>query len=110
MITFLLVLVMSLTDRGLAVNSKCEECHKKVTPEIVKDFNRGKMARSMTCADCHGDGHMSADDVDKVQLPTISTCEQCHEEQVKQYMSGKHALGPVEIKELAAEMRKQAHQ
>jgi hypothetical protein len=97
MVVFLIVLVMSLTDRGLAVNSKCEECHKKVTPEIVKDFNRGKMAKSMTCADCHGDGHMSADDVDKVQLPTISTCEQCHEEQVKQYMSGKHALGLVAI-------------
>ncbi len=80
-----------------AVNSKCEECHKKVTPGIVKDFNRGKMAESMTCADCHGDAHMSANDADKAQLPTISTCKQCHEEQVNQYMSGKHALGLVAI-------------
>ncbi len=73
--------------------SKCEECHVKLNPGLVKDFNRGKMAKKLTCKTCHGGGHMSADDVDKVQLPTISTCKKCHKKQTEQYMSGKHALG-----------------
>ncbi len=73
--------------------SKCEECHAKLNPGLVKDFNRGKMAKKLTCKTCHGGGHMSADDVDKVKLPTISTCKKCHKKQTEQYMSGKHALG-----------------
>jgi len=41
-----------------AVTSKCEECHAKITPGIVKDFNRGVMSEELTCATCHGEGHM----------------------------------------------------
>ncbi|NOY76836.1 MAG: cytochrome C [Calditrichaeota bacterium] len=89
--------VTGFSNSVKAVNSKCEECHKKITPGIVADFNRGKMAESLTCADCHGSAHMSANDVDKAELPTISTCKKCHTEQVEQYMSGKHALGLVAI-------------
>ncbi len=77
--------------------SKCETCHKEVTPGVVKDFNRGKMSKYLTCKSCHGSGHTSASDVAKVQLPTISTCKKCHSTQVKQYMSGKHALGLLPI-------------
>jgi len=77
--------------------SKCEECHGKVTPGIVKDFNRGKMSKRMACYSCHGKGHMSAKDVEKAKLPTISTCKKCHRKQVRQYMSGKHALGLLPI-------------
>ncbi len=77
--------------------SKCEECHKKVTPGIVKDFNRGKMSHMLTCKSCHGSAHTSAADAAKAELPTISTCKRCHNTQVKQYMSGKHALGLLPI-------------
>ena len=77
--------------------SKCEECHAKVSPGVVKDFNRGKMSKYLTCKSCHGSAHTSASDAEKVQLPTISTCKKCHETQVKQYMSGKHALGLLPI-------------
>jgi len=80
-----------------AVTSKCEECHAKLTPGIVKDFNRGVMAETLACYDCHGKGHMSADDVDKAKLPTIATCQECHEDQADQYLSGKHAKGLLPI-------------
>lgn len=76
-----------------AVSSKCEECHAKITPGIVKDFNRGVMSKTMDCTACHGEGHMTANDVDKAKLPTIATCQECHEDQATQYLSGKHALG-----------------
>ncbi|RTZ94296.1 MAG: cytochrome C, partial [Deltaproteobacteria bacterium] len=78
---------------AMAKTSKCETCHAKITPGIVKDFNRGKMAEELTCADCHGTAHTSAADASKAVLPTISTCKKCHSKQVKQYMSGKHSLG-----------------
>jgi len=73
--------------------STCEECHVKLNPGLVKDFNRGKMAKKLTCKSCHGSGHTSAADADKAKLPTISTCKKCHKKQAEQYMSGKHALG-----------------
>ncbi len=92
-----LVMLGLTSSPTLATPSKCEECHAKIMPGLVEDFNRGVMAETMTCADCHGDGHMSADDVDKVKLPTIATCRECHEEQAKQYLSGKHALGLLPI-------------
>jgi len=77
--------------------SKCEECHVKISPLQVQDFNRGKMAETMDCTSCHGSAHQSDQDVDKVQLPTIATCQACHEEQAKQYLSGKHALGLIAL-------------
>ena len=75
--------------------SKCEECHTKVTPGIVKDFNRSKMSGTLTCKTCHGSDHMSEKDVASAKLPTIKTCKRCHEEQAEQYLAGKHALGRI---------------
>jgi len=76
-----------------AVDSKCEECHKKITPGIVEDFNRGIMSENLACYDCHGEEHTNEKDVDKAKLPTIETCKKCHPKQANQYLSGKHALG-----------------
>ncbi|MBL0717588.1 MAG: cytochrome c3 family protein, partial [Desulfosarcina sp.] len=80
-----------------AVTSKCEECHTKLTPGIVKDFNRGVMSEELTCTACHGKGHMGKDDVAKAKLPTISTCQECHDDQASQYLGGKHAKGLLPI-------------
>ena len=77
--------------------SKCEKCHAKITPGIVKDFNRGKMSKVLKCYSCHGKAHNSEKDVHLAKLPTISTCKRCHRKQVNQYMSGKHALGLLPI-------------
>ncbi len=72
----------------------CVDCHNTITPGAVKDWQNSKHFESeIGCASCHGDQHTSADDVDKVQLPTPATCNECHETQVSQYSAGKHALG-----------------
>ncbi|WP_298431973.1 multiheme c-type cytochrome [Geobacter sp.] len=75
-----------------AQKSKCISCHEKVTPGIVTQFLSGKMAKVMDCSGCHGSDHQSADDVARVQLPTPETCAKCHEQRVKEYRAGKHAL------------------
>ena len=77
--------------------SPCEDCHAKLEPLLVKDFNRGKMSNTLTCANCHGSEHMSEKDVDKAKLPTIETCQACHPTQAGQYLEGKHALGLVAL-------------
>lgn len=86
-------IVLGSAGTAVAVSSDCEDCHAKITPLMVEDFNRGKMSETMTCADCHGEEHTSADDVEKATLPTIATCQPCHEEQAEQYLAGKHAKG-----------------
>jgi hypothetical protein len=87
--------LMILAGTAAAIPSACEECHAKITPNLVADFNRGVMSKEMDCTGCHGDSHQGNDDVDKALLPTIETCAECHEDQADQYLSGKHALGRV---------------
>ena len=47
----LCAVVAALTIAGVtpsvAADSKCAECHAKITPMIVKDFNRGVMSETM---------------------------------------------------------------
>jgi hypothetical protein len=70
----------------------CIECHKTKTPNIVSDWQLSKHSQNgIGCSICHGDGHQSAEDVDKVALPTPATCQQCHPDQVDQFMKGKHS-------------------
>ena len=70
----------------------CVECHKKVTPNIVSDWQLSKHnLNKIGCSECHGDQHKSAQDVAKVKIPTPDTCANCHEARVKQFKSGKHA-------------------
>ncbi len=72
---------------------ECLECHKEITPNIVSDWQVSKHSEnSVSCSVCHGDGHMTAEDVDKVELPTPDTCADCHEDQVTQFKKGKHAV------------------
>ena len=82
---------------ALALPSKCEECHMKITPKMVEDFNRSEMAETMTCDECHGSEHKGNDDEAKAELPTIETCRECHPDQAEQYLSGKHALGLISL-------------
>jgi len=75
-----------------AVGQDCVECHKKLTPNIVSDWEVSKHSQaSVGCEVCHGDGHTSAEDVSKVRIPTPDTCAECHEKQVEQFKAGKHA-------------------
>ncbi len=81
-----------LVAAGVGMAQDCVTCHTKVTPNIVKDWQLSKHSQNdVDCSTCHGDQHTSADDVDKVQLPTPEVCGQCHETQVEQFTKGKHA-------------------
>jgi hypothetical protein len=73
---------------------ECVDCHSTITPGAVNDWKLSKhFENEIGCASCHGEDHKTADDVANVQLPTPETCSTCHETQVTQYSSGKHALG-----------------
>ena len=59
----------------------CIDCHAEATPQIVSDWSLSEHSRNdVGCSFCHGDGHTSADDVDKVSLPTPDTCAPCHDD------------------------------
>ncbi len=74
-------------------SADCVECHRKTTPQTVIDWELSRhAANDVGCDVCHGDGHSSEADVANVSLPTPDTCNSCHEDQVTQYKSGKHAL------------------
>jgi hypothetical protein len=83
----------------VAFGQKCVECHKKVTPNIVSDWQASKHSQSgIDCSACHGDAHTSAADVNKVRIPTPETCQECHPDQVKQFRGGKHAFAWAALK------------
>ncbi len=89
--TFLIVLVCTVFV-AIASAEVCVECHKKITPGIVNDWQISKhFQNKISCTECHGDQHKSEQDVAKVKIPTPDTCAMCHEERVKQFKAGKHA-------------------
>ncbi|MGB7061768.1 MAG: multiheme c-type cytochrome [Candidatus Zixiibacteriota bacterium] len=84
--------VMSLLVASSASAQRCFDCHTKVTPNIVTDWQLSKHSQNdVDCSVCHGDGHNSAANVAEAQIPTPQTCALCHGEQVQQYSGGKHA-------------------
>jgi len=90
---FILLCLLLLPVSSIAAESRCIPCHTQITPQIVNDFRAGKMGKvGLDCSTCHGSAHLSADDVDKVNIPTEKTCQPCHQKQYDQYMNGKHSL------------------
>ncbi len=86
------IILLSLIFVSGASAQVCVECHKKITPNIVSDWQLSKHNQNkIGCSECHGDQHKSAQDVAKVKIPTPDTCATCHEGRVKQFKSGKHA-------------------
>jgi hypothetical protein len=75
-----------------AIAQTCVECHRKVTPNIVSDWQLSKHSQNaVACDSCHGDEHKTASDAAKAKIPTPETCGQCHAERVAQYKNSKHA-------------------
>ncbi|MDQ7053409.1 MAG: multiheme c-type cytochrome [candidate division KSB1 bacterium] len=88
-----LVVLAVLLFPAFLLAQDCVECHKKITPKIVADWQLSKHSENdVDCSVCHGEDHKSAGDVDKVQIPTPETCAECHEDQVAQFKKGKHAM------------------
>ena len=93
----ILVLIFFVSIPMLAQN--CVNCHKKITPNIVSDWELSKHSENdVDCSVCHGDGHNKASNVDLVEIPTPETCRDCHETQVEQFSKGKHAFGWASLK------------
>lgn len=89
----IMLFLLLVPSTVFAAESTCISCHKQITPRIVQDFRAGKMGQAgLDCSTCHGTGHQSEKDIDKVSLPTEKTCQPCHQQQYDQYMEGKHSL------------------
>jgi hydroxylamine dehydrogenase len=87
---FILLAVFVLCTGSFA--QECVTCHKKVTGNIVSDWQISKHSQNdVNCSVCHGDQHKDPYDVDKVRIPTPDTCADCHDEKVAQFKAGKHA-------------------
>jgi len=75
-----------------ASSNVCIECHAKLNERLVGDWRLSTHSENdVSCVTCHGDQHVSADDVEKAVMATPKTCSECHEEQVIQFTAGKHA-------------------
>jgi len=71
----------------------CVDCHKGVTPNIVKDWELSLHAsQDVGCETCHGSDHNSADNAGEAEIPVPELCATCHEDQFEQFERGKHAL------------------
>ncbi|MBS3920936.1 MAG: cytochrome C [Deltaproteobacteria bacterium] len=86
------ILLTSIGFVSSAFAQVCLECHKKVTPGIVSDWQLSKHSKNkVDCAVCHGSDHKSSKDVAKAKIPTPDTCATCHDKRVKEFKAGKHA-------------------
>jgi hypothetical protein len=91
-ILLVVFLGMFLPFAGGAYAEECRDCHKKVTPGIVGQWEAGKMSKHFSCDACHGKEHRTMDDYEKAGFPTPETCKACHVQQYEQFMEGKHSL------------------
>ncbi len=92
---FLLAMLLNPATSSAAVAAPdgCVACHQKINPNIIADWRASRHSEvEVGCADCHGNGHKSTNDVANVKIPTPDTCGECHETQVKQFKGGKHAM------------------
>ncbi len=72
----------------------CVECHRNETPGMVNDWAiSAHAANDVTCSDCHGSDHSTAEDYLKADLPDEQVCAECHEEQFESFAKGKHNHG-----------------
>jgi len=86
------LLLVLLLGAPAVFAQKCIECHKTVTPGIVSDWQFSQhSSNGVSCDVCHGDRHVSAADVAKVEIPTPETCGRCHPAHVNEFTAGKHA-------------------
>lgn len=85
---------------NVLVNSadKCVACHKNATPGIVDQYGHSTMAGAkVSCSDCHvvnADYPGAAEHEGAYVLgsPTPAMCQKCHEQEVAQFESSRHAI------------------
>ncbi len=78
---------------GVQINDPCAECHMRITPGIVVDWQLSKhSANDVGCEACHGNRHNSMTDPANAEFAGPEVCAKCHGPQVEQFGKGKHAL------------------
>jgi len=88
----LILFSLSFFSSASVASEVCVDCHKKVTPSIVSDWQLSKHSQSgIECSVCHGDLHKSSQDVAQAQILAPEVCATCHEGRMQQFKSGKHA-------------------
>lgn len=86
-------MILFIPISALAKEDSCISCHKKITPNIVTDWQLSKHSvKEVSCTDCHGNKHVNADDYKSALIPTPETCASCHQEQFDQFKKGKHSM------------------
>ncbi|KPK26399.1 MAG: cytochrome C, partial [Nitrospira bacterium SG8_3] len=81
-------------DQATAVEDSCIACHSKVSPGQVADWRSSiHSEEGITCSECHGMKHTTAEDAKQSEFPDESQCGECHEHQLNQFVKGKHNLG-----------------
>ncbi|NIM04635.1 MAG: cytochrome C, partial [Armatimonadetes bacterium] len=93
MIRKALFVILLITSCAANVSADtCVDCHKKITPNIVSDWQLSKHSKNhIDCSICHGGKHRSAEDVAEAKIPTPDTCGMCHADRLQQFKEGKHA-------------------
>lgn len=89
----LIICLASLIFASIVSAQACVDCHKKINPQIISDWQLSKHSQNgIECSTCHSDQHKSAQDIANVRIPTPETCAICHGTQVQQFKGGKHAV------------------
>ncbi|MBF0416784.1 MAG: hydroxylamine oxidoreductase [Magnetococcales bacterium] len=73
--------------KGLFQGEACLECHRVVTPGIVKEWRTSRHALTkepVLCPACHGEDHQ------KLSFPGPQTCGNCHPKRLAQMEEEKH--------------------
>lgn len=80
-------------EKKWTIRKECINCHENVTPGIVTDWKLSKHSEyEVSCSVCHGEHHVSEEDVEKVLPMRPERCAMCHQLQGDQFEAGKHAL------------------
>ncbi len=77
---------------------QCVSCHKNASPGIVDQFGHSQMAASgVTCENCHVveasyPSAVAHEGTFILATPTTARCQQCHQNEVAQYMQSRHGI------------------
>ena len=75
-----------LMQINLVLGNSCVECHQKISPNIVSDWQLSKhFQNEVRCESCHGDAHITDKDFAYAELPTAEVCGTCHDTQKTQF-------------------------
>ncbi|MFQ6077846.1 MAG: multiheme c-type cytochrome, partial [Thermodesulfobacteriota bacterium] len=91
----LILILIPLNLHGVSAkedNRICVNCHEKINTSLVVSWRESRMGQAgVTCIDCHGSHHTSAEDAVRTGLMVGRLCEKCHPNEMAQFKSGKHA-------------------